>query len=206
MMELQAIDAIDAVVLAPVLTGAVRARHHQPMQNRQEHRTLHGELEAAPDQHLLHRATAAALDPQTLEQQRSPDATAGKLRHPVIAEQRQNHRALRQPGGRARQAIKTAACLDIFRASETVDDALLRLAVLANSLDQIQIAIGTDSLLAHEHGVSIHSRLLSWDQRIQDESVKDGPERAKVVDFVKPDYYAAGYNLMVPKALEITSW
>ncbi len=128
------------------------------MQNRQEHRTLHGELEAAPGHYRLHHATAAALDPQPLEQQRSPDATAGKLRHLVIVEQRQNHRALRQPGGRARQAIKIAACRHIFRASEIADDALLRLAVLANGLDQIQIAVGADSLLAHEHAVSIHDR------------------------------------------------
>jgi hypothetical protein len=64
------------------------------MQNRQEHRTLHSELEAAPGHDLLHHTTAATLDPQPLEQQRSPDATAGKLGYLVIAEQRQNHRAL----------------------------------------------------------------------------------------------------------------
>src|SRR5438067_321922 len=73
MVALQVRDAIDTVILAPVLAGAVRARHHQPMQNRQEHRPLHGELEAAPGHYVLHHATAAALDPQPLEQQRSPD-------------------------------------------------------------------------------------------------------------------------------------
>ena len=128
------------------------------MQNRQEHRTLHGELEAAPSHDLLHHATAAALDPQPLEQQRSPDATAGKLGYLIIVEQRQNHRALRQPGGRAGEAIKITTCRHIFRASEIADDALLGLAVLANGLDQIQITVGADSLLAHEHGVSIHDK------------------------------------------------
>jgi len=31
-------------------------------------------------------------------------------------------------------------------------------------------------------------------------------ERAKQVQFVSPNYYASGYNVMVPKALKATSW
>lgn len=34
----------------------------------------------------------------------------------------------------------------------------------------------------------------------------DTPERAKQVDFVKPDYYASGYNVMLPKGMHATSW
>jgi polar amino acid transport system substrate-binding protein len=37
-------------------------------------------------------------------------------------------------------------------------------------------------------------------------TMNDTPERAKVVDIVQPDYYASGYNLMVPKTVKITSW
>jgi polar amino acid transport system substrate-binding protein len=37
-------------------------------------------------------------------------------------------------------------------------------------------------------------------------TMNDTPERAKLVDIVHPDYYASGYNVMVPKALHITSW
>ena len=37
-------------------------------------------------------------------------------------------------------------------------------------------------------------------------TMTDTPERAQVVDIVKPDYYASGYNLMVPKSVTITSW
>ena len=37
-------------------------------------------------------------------------------------------------------------------------------------------------------------------------TMTDTPERAKLVDFVSPDYYASGYNLMLPKAMNITSW
>ncbi len=37
-------------------------------------------------------------------------------------------------------------------------------------------------------------------------TMNDTPEREKVVDIVQPDYYASGYNLMVPKTVKVTSW
>ena len=30
--------------------------------------------------------------------------------------------------------------------------------------------------------------------------------RRQEVDIVKPNYYAAGYNIMVPKSMNLTSW
>jgi hypothetical protein len=77
------------------------------------------------------------------------------VRCAAVLDQRQNHRALRQASSRAREAIEIAARLDRFLAAEIADDVLFGLAVLANGLDQIQIAVGADSLLADEHGISI---------------------------------------------------
>jgi len=37
-------------------------------------------------------------------------------------------------------------------------------------------------------------------------TMSDTPDRAKVVAIVKPDYYASGYNLMLPKSIKITAW
>ncbi len=37
-------------------------------------------------------------------------------------------------------------------------------------------------------------------------TMSDTPERARVVGIVKPDYYASGYNLMLPKSIKITAW
>jgi polar amino acid transport system substrate-binding protein len=37
-------------------------------------------------------------------------------------------------------------------------------------------------------------------------TMNDTPARAKIVDIVHPDYYASGYNVMVPKTVKITSW
>jgi polar amino acid transport system substrate-binding protein len=37
-------------------------------------------------------------------------------------------------------------------------------------------------------------------------TMNDTPEREKIVDIVQPDYYASGYNVMLPKTIHITSW
>ena len=37
-------------------------------------------------------------------------------------------------------------------------------------------------------------------------TMTDTPERRNVVDIVQPDYYASGYNIMVPKSMNLRSW
>lgn len=37
-------------------------------------------------------------------------------------------------------------------------------------------------------------------------TMNDTPGREKVIDFVKPDYYASGYNMMLPKTTKMTAW
>lgn len=37
-------------------------------------------------------------------------------------------------------------------------------------------------------------------------TMNDTPARAKLVDIIHPDYYASGYNVMVPNTVKLTSW
>jgi polar amino acid transport system substrate-binding protein len=37
-------------------------------------------------------------------------------------------------------------------------------------------------------------------------TMNDTPERAQVVNIIQPDYYASGYNLMLPESIHVTSW
>ena len=37
-------------------------------------------------------------------------------------------------------------------------------------------------------------------------TMSDTPERRRVVDIIQPDYYASGYNLMLPKSMNIAAW
>ena len=62
-MELQPRDAVDAVVVAPLLAGAVGAGHHQPMQDGQEDGALDGKLEAAIGEQLLEDRLAPGVAP-----------------------------------------------------------------------------------------------------------------------------------------------
>jgi hypothetical protein len=45
MLEFQGLGSGNEVILFPPLRGAIAARSHQPMQHRQEHGPLDGELE-----------------------------------------------------------------------------------------------------------------------------------------------------------------
>ena len=37
-------------------------------------------------------------------------------------------------------------------------------------------------------------------------TMSDTPEREKIVDIIHPNYYASGYNVMVPKTVKLTGW
>src|SRR5581483_11981909 len=37
-------------------------------------------------------------------------------------------------------------------------------------------------------------------------TMTDTPERRNVVDIIQPDYYASGYNIMVPKSMNLKDW
>lgn len=37
-------------------------------------------------------------------------------------------------------------------------------------------------------------------------TMNDTPAREKIVNIVQPDYYASGYNVMIPKTVKVTSW
>src|SRR5450759_5059372 len=63
MMQLQLIDAIDAVVVSPILASAVGARHHEAVQHGQEHRALDRKLEPAPGQQFFHHGATATVAP-----------------------------------------------------------------------------------------------------------------------------------------------
>jgi hypothetical protein len=62
---------------------------------------------------------------------------------------------LRQPGDRACQTIEIAARDHDFLTPEIGDNALLGAAILAHILDQVDVGVGTDALVAGEHAVSI---------------------------------------------------
>ena len=154
-MEIEFPDAVEAVIVAPVLAGAVGARHDQPMQDRQKDGALDRELKTSSTQKLLDNGLAAGLAPQPIKQQRGADASAVETRCATVLQKRDDHRALRQTRGGASETIEIAARLDDFLAAEILDDALLGRAVRTDGFDQIDVGVRADSFLTEEHANSI---------------------------------------------------
>ena len=73
-MELQTIAALDAVVDAPLVAGAIGIGEHQPMQDGEEDGAPDGKLETAIGKQLLQHLATSCVAPQALEQQWRADA------------------------------------------------------------------------------------------------------------------------------------
>src|SRR4051812_28272229 len=85
------------------------------------------------------------------EQQRRADALAGKPRGVAGLDLRENHGPLGITGDRAGQALEGAGGGNGLLAAEVLDDALLGAAVLAHGLDEVEVGVAVDALLADEH-------------------------------------------------------
>jgi len=93
--------------------------------------------------------------PQPLEQQRRSNPLTPCIGRGFALDQRQHHRTLRQPDDGARQPVEITARNDHFLAPEIGDDALLGATLLAYVLDQVDVGVGANALVASEHTLSI---------------------------------------------------
>src|SRR6478672_11112112 len=88
--------------------------------------------------------------PQPLEQQRRSNPLTPCIGRGFALDQRQHHRTLRQPDDGARQPVEITARNDHFLAPEIGDDALLGATLLAYVLDQVDVGVWANALLASE--------------------------------------------------------
>ena len=65
MMEIQMLNAFDAIVPAPLITRANRARAHQPVKHGEEDGPLYIKLKLASGKHLLFKTLAISASPNT---------------------------------------------------------------------------------------------------------------------------------------------
>ena len=110
-----------------------------------------GNSKQALGQQCLDHRLAAGLLPQPPEQQRRADALAGEPIGVAGLELRQDHGALGVAGDGAGEALEFTGGDDDLLAAEVLDDALLGAAVLAHALDEVQVGVAVDVLLADEH-------------------------------------------------------
>src|SRR5204862_6490658 len=91
------------------------------------------------------------------EQQGRADALAGKPLGVAGLKLRENHGPLGVTGDGAGQALEGAGGGDGLLATEVLDDALLGAAVLAHGLNEVEVGVAVDALLANEHAISSRS-------------------------------------------------
>src|SRR5271166_2606093 len=152
MMQFEAVDAIDAVVLAPAIGGAIRAAADEAVQHRQERRAFQRELVRAFARQAFDHAPASRLLPHPLEDERRTDA-AGRDRRRLAAVERVEHdRLLGEPRPRAQQALQLPARLQLVDPPERGDHLLADRGALAPALDDLQIGATAGGLLAEIHG------------------------------------------------------
>ena len=121
------------------------------MQDGGEDRALDRERESAVGEKRLDDRPAAGLLPQPAEQQRRTDPPADQTIGVAASNLRQDQRPLGITGDRGGQPFQPAAGQHRVLAAEVLEDPLLRPPVLADALDQIEVGVAVDRLLAHEH-------------------------------------------------------
>src|SRR5271165_6478058 len=152
MMQFETVDAIDAVVLAPAIGGAIRAAADEAVQHRQVRRAFQRELVPAFARQAFDHAPASRLLPHPLEDERRTDA-AGRDRRRLAAVERVEHdRLLGEPRPRAQQALQLPARLQLVDPPERGDHLLADRGALAPALDDLQIGATAGGLLAEIHG------------------------------------------------------
>src|SRR6185437_10129768 len=93
----------------------------------------------------------ASLLPQPAKQQRCADALAGEPIGIARLELREDDGAFGVAGDRGGEPVELAGGDDDLLAAEILDDALLGAAVLAYALDEVQVGVAVDALLADKH-------------------------------------------------------
>ena len=152
MMQFEPVDAVDAIILAPAVGGAVRAAAEQAVQHGQERRALQREVMLARARQALDHAPAARLLPHPLEGERRTDAPGRDRRRLAAVERIEHDRLVGEARPRAQQPLQLPALLQILDPPERRDHLLAHRGALAPALDDLQIGAAAGGLLAEIHG------------------------------------------------------
>ena len=152
MMQLEALGAVDAIIFAPAVGGAVRAAAEQAVQHGQERRALKREVMLARARQAFDHVPAARLLPHPLEGQRRADAPGRDRRRLAAVERIEHDRLLGETRPRAQKPLQLPALLQILDPPERGDHLLAHRGALAPALDDLQIGATAGGLLAEIHG------------------------------------------------------
>ena len=159
MMQVEALDALDPVILPPAVRRPIRAAGEQAVQNGEEHRALQREIMLAGAGEVFDDFPAAGLLPQSFERQRRPDAPRRTRRRLAGGDGVDDDRLGGEARARAQQPLQLPALAQILDAAERGDDLLAHCRALAPAFDDLQIGAAAGGLLAEIHGTEPWERL-----------------------------------------------
>ena len=149
-MQLQLLDPGDPVVGHPFLAAAIRTRHEEPVQDAGENGALDSKLKPAVREQLAQHLGNAEPFPEPPKQPWPANPGASNAARLHVG---QNDRTIAMPHQRSGQTLQFAARQQHVLAAECADDALADAAVLALTLDEVEIGVASGRLLADVHPV-----------------------------------------------------
>src|ERR1700677_1760395 len=151
-MQVEALDALDPVILPPALGGAIRAARKQAGQNGEENRAFQRKIMPARTGEALDDRPTARLLPQALEHQGGPDPSRRARRRLAVGDGAHDDGLVGEARARPQQPLQLPALAQIVQATERGDDLLAHRPVLATVLDNLEIGATAGGLLAEKHG------------------------------------------------------
>ena len=151
LMQIEGVDAVDPVVLAPAIRRAIGAADEQPVQHGEEHRSFQRKAVLARAGQFINHRAAAGLFPKSFEHQRCPDAPSRDRCCGVVLERMKHHRLGGKARARSQQPLQLAAGLQLVVTSERGDHLLANLVALTPALDDLQVGAPARGLAPKVH-------------------------------------------------------
>ena len=124
MMQFELVDAIDAIILAPAVSRAVRTAADEAVEHGQERRALQREVMLTRPRQALDHGAAARLLPPPLEGERRTDAPSRNDRRLAAVDGIEHDRLLGEARARAQKPLQLPALLQILDPPEGRDHLL----------------------------------------------------------------------------------
>ena len=150
-MQIDVLDAIDRIILAPAVRRAIGAAREQAMQNSEKHRAFERKTMFAGTSEVFDHLAAAGLFPQALEHQSRPDAARRVRRHRSLGEGVDDDGFRGEARARPQQSLQLAAVAQILDAAQRGDHLLTHLRAVAAAFDDLEIGATARGFLAEIH-------------------------------------------------------
>jgi hypothetical protein len=141
----------DGVVDHPLLARPIGAGDHQAVQGGGEDGARDRELEGAVGEEGVEHRPDASVPPQPAEQKWRADPPADEPLRVAVRDRRKHEGSIGEVGHRGGEALERAAGEHGLLAAEVLDDLLPGARPLTHALDEVEIGVAVDGLLAHEH-------------------------------------------------------